>query len=225
MTKQFLDRNAAGEALAQALSTHDLADPVVLALPRGGIPVALPVAKALGAPLDLLLVRKLGAPGQPELAAGAVVEGDPPQTVFNDHIMNAFGLTPDDMKPLIDEKLVQIADRRKLYLGSRAQVPVADRTAIVVDDGIATGATVRAALKALRARKPRAIILAVPVAPSDALAELKGLVDQVVCLSEPQPFFAVGAHYVRFNQVSDDEAVALLAQVASDTDLKKRGTS
>lgn len=216
MTKQFADRHTAGLALADALTELDLVDPVILALPRGGIPVALPVAQALNAPLDLLLVRKLGAPGQPELAVGAVVEGDPPQTVFNPDILTAFGLKPADLQPQIEEKLTQIAERRRRYLGSRAPVPVTGRTAIVVDDGIATGATVRAALKALHNREPHAVILAVPVAPSEVIASFGDLVDVIVCLSQPQPFFAVGAHYLRFDQVSDDAAVTLLAEAPID---------
>ena len=216
MSKRFADRHAAGLALAEALSSLDMVDPVILALPRGGIPVAVPIAEALSAPLDLLLVRKLGAPGQPELAVGAVVEGDPPQTVFNPNILTAFGLKAADLQPQIDQKLAHIADRRKRYLGNRSPVSVKARTAVVVDDGIATGATVRASLKALQTREPHAVILAVPVAPPEVIADLGELVDEIVCLSQPQPFFAVGAHYLHFNQVSDDEVVALLAEAPSD---------
>lgn len=205
----FQDRTEAGERLADRLGAMALADPVVYALPRGGVPVALPVAQRLAAPLDLLLVRKIGAPGQPELAAGAVVEGAEP--VWNPGVLAAFGVTRADMAPRVAEKRDEIAERRRLWLAGRAPVPVAGRTAVVVDDGIATGATMRAALAGLRGRGAGRIVLAVPVAPPDVVAALRPLVDDLVCLECPAAFHAVGAHYRVFDQVPDAAVAAMLA--------------
>jgi putative phosphoribosyl transferase len=184
----------------------------VLALPRGGLPVALPVAQSLGAPLDLLMVRKIGMPRHEELAAGAVVNGAEPKTVFNEDILHQTGLTEADFATTIESKLDEIAVRRARYLGQRPAISVTGCDAVVVDDGIATGATVRAALKGLRARGPSTITLAVPVAPQETLAELSQLVDHPICLATPSPFYAVGMHYHRFEQVSDDDVVRMLAE-------------
>jgi len=205
----FADRTEAGKALADRLAEMDLADPVVFALPRGGVPVALPVAARLGAPLDLLLVRKLGAPGQPELAVGAVVEGAEPVT--NAAVLRAFGLSPGDLAAQVDEKRAEIAARRRLWLAGCDPVPVAGRTAVVVDDGIATGATMRAALRGLAARGPARVILAVPVAPAEVIADVAPLVDRAVCLDTPDPFYAVGAHYRVFDQVADAAVARMLS--------------
>jgi predicted phosphoribosyltransferase len=208
----FRDRTEAGEKLADALVGLSLADPVVLALPRGGVPVALPVARRRKAPLDLLLVRKIGAPGHEELAAGAVVDGPVHEAVFNPGVLRMLGMEEADFAPAIARKLAEIEARRATYLGGAAPVPVEGRTAIVVDDGIATGATVKAALLGLRRRKPASVVLAIPVAPPDSLAELTPLVDRAVCLDAPADFYAVGAHYRDFPQVEDEEVVALLAE-------------
>ncbi len=204
----FRNREDAGRQLAERLAVARPDRPVVLALPRGGVPVALPVARTLEAPLDLLMVRKLGMPGHGELAAGAVVDGAEPQTVFNTRLLRSAGLSADDFKDQVAQKLREIDDRRARYLGGRAPVAVAGRTAIVVDDGIATGATMRAALKALARRSPAHIVLAVPVAPADTLAELAPLVDEAICLETPDPFYAVGAHYHDFEQVGDEQVTA-----------------
>lgn len=213
MEPRFQDRAAAGEALAQALERLNLKDPVVIALPRGGVPVAVPVAKALRAPLDLVLVRKIGAPGHEELAMGAAVDGLHPGAVWNDYVVRQFGVSEADRAKALDEKLAEIAVRRKRYLGDRAPVPLKGRDAVVIDDGIATGATTRAALLALRRRGPASITLAVPVAPADVLEDLRRDVDNMVCLATPSPFIAVGAHYVDFRQTKDDEvALAIAAQ-------------
>jgi predicted phosphoribosyltransferase len=208
----FRDRNDAGEKLADALAGLHLADPVVFALPRGGVPVAVPVARRLNAPLDLLLVRKIGAPGHEELAAGAVVDGAVHEAVFNKAVLRMLGMEEADFAPEINRKLAEIETRRATYLGGAAPVPVEGRTAIVVDDGIATGATVKAALLGLRRRNPASVVLAIPVAPPDSLAELRPLVDRVVCLDAPTDFYAVGAHYHYFPQVEDEEVVTLLAE-------------
>ena len=207
----FRDRTEAGEALAAALAAMPLTDPVVLALPRGGLPVAAPVAERLKAPLDLLLVRKIGVPGHEELAAGAVVDGPAQETVFNPGVLAMLGLREEDFAATVAAKLAEIETRRAQYMGDVPPVPLEGRSAIVVDDGIATGATVKAALLGLRRRNPREIVLAVPVAPADSLAELGPLVTRAVCLETPEPFFAVGAHYRHFPQVEDDEVAAILA--------------
>lgn len=213
----FQDRADAGAQLAEALARAPLPlRPVVFALPRGGVPVALPVAGRLGAPLDLLMVRKLGLPGQPEVAAGAVVDGAAHDVVFNERIMRAMSLTEADFVDDIRHRLAEIKARRAKYLKGRAPIDVAGRCAIVVDDGIATGATVRAALRALRRRAPSEIILAVPVAPADAIDELKPLVDRLVCLETPAPFWAVGAAYRVFDQVSDDTVAQILNEAPID---------
>lgn len=206
----FQDRAEAGERLAERVAELDLKDPVVLALPRGGVPVALPVAAALGAPLDLLLVRKLGMPGHEELAAGAVVDGAEPQVVFNEAILRSAGLTEKDFDTLKARKLAEIDERRRLYLGGRAPVPLAGRSVVVVDDGIATGATMRAALRGLAQARATRIVLAVPVAPPDVIASLAPLVDSVICLAMPEPFWAVGAHYRIFDQVADQEVQRIM---------------
>ena len=208
----FRDRTEAGEALAEALMGLDLPDPVVLALPRGGLPVAAPVAARLDAPLDLLLVRKIGVPRHEELAVGAVVDGPAHAAVFNAGVLSMLGLREADFADTVVAKLAEIETRRSRYLGDAAPVPVEGRTAIVVDDGIATGATVKAALIGLRHRAPRQVVLAVPVAPADSLADLEPLVTRIVCLEVPLPFLAVGAHYRDFSQVEDAEVIAIVRE-------------
>lgn len=217
--REFRDRAEAGERLAAAVAALGLGDPVVLALPRGGVPVAVPVARALGAPLDLLMVRKIGVPGSPELAAGAVVDGPAHQAVFNEDVLRGLGLSRADFDMTVAGELKVIEARRARYMGGRAPVEVAGRDAVVVDDGIATGATVRAALAGLRRKAPRSVTLAVPVVAPEALEGLEGLeglVDGVVCLSRPVAFRAVGLHYDRFGQVTDDEVIAALAAAETD---------
>ena len=208
----FTDRAEAGNELAERIAAMQLADPVVLALPRGGVPVAVPVAARLGAPLDLILVRTIGVPGHEELAAGALVEGAEP--VFNPDVLRMTGRTEADFARMVERKRAEIAARRSLYLAGRAPVPLAGRTAVVIDDGIATGASMRAALKGLAQREPARIVLAVPVAPRDALEALRALVDDIVCLEMPDFFYAVGAHYREFGQVSDDEVARAMAAAA-----------
>lgn len=217
MNLPFADRKAAGRALAQALaSMHFDHPPVVLALPRGGVPVAAEVARRLAAPLDLLLVRKIGAPWQPELALAAVVEGDPPVLVLDDEVQGVARLGPRELAQARDDALLEIERRRRLYLQGRGALPLAGRTAIVVDDGIATGTTVRAALRGVRQRGPARLVLAVPVAPVDTVAGLRAEVDSLVCLHTPAHFRAVGAHYLDFHQVGDDEVLATLRRAAAE---------
>jgi len=206
----FLDRTEAGTALARELVQRGYRDPVVLALPRGGVPVAIEVARALHAPMDLVMVRKIGAPRQPELAVAAVVNGDTPQLAINEAVAEHAGLSHEDIERMAQIQLDEIRRRRALYLKGREPVPVEGRTAIVVDDGIATGATMRASLKAVRQRKPARLVLAVPVAAPETLDTLRAEVDEVVCLLEPRMLIAVGAHYTDFGQTSDDEVIRLM---------------
>jgi putative phosphoribosyl transferase len=212
----FRNREEAGIRLARAVEARlggDAAlDPVVLALPRGGVPVALEIARVLRAPLDLVLVRKVGVPGHEELAAAAVVDGDPPQLVVNRDIVARAGLGEAALRAGERRALAELERRRTFYLGGRAPVAVEGRDAIVVDDGIATGATTRAALLGVRRRGPRSLILAVPVAPADTLATLAEEVDEVICLETPWPFYAIGAHYDDFAQLEDAEVVAMLRE-------------
>ena len=209
--KAFANRTEAGRALARRLLDAALVPPlVVLALPRGGVPVAAEVARALGAPLDLLLVRKIGAPWQPELAVAALVDGDPPDIVVDETTSRMCGVDRDYIDRQAGLEMREIERRRRIYLAGRAAVPVAGATVIVIDDGVATGTTIRAAMKALRRRHPARLVLAVPVAPVDTVAELCAEADEVICLAQPEPFHAIGLHYGDFHQVSDDEVLAAL---------------
>jgi putative phosphoribosyl transferase len=208
----FLSRSEAGRKLATALSKYKHRQPVILALPRGGVPVAAEVATALNAPLDLILVRKIGVPFQPELAMGAVVDGGSPIVVRNEEVIRLAGIDEAEFKAACDAELVEIERRRARYLGDRDRVAVAGRTAIVIDDGIATGATTRAALQAVRARNPKSLVLAVPVAPTESLETLRSEVDDLVCLEDHEFFGSIGFYYRDFRQISDEQVVELLAR-------------
>ena len=208
---RFSDRADAGRQLAARLAELGLAEPVILALPRGGVPVAVEIARRLAAPLDLVLVRKIGAPGHEELAVGAIVDGERPELVLNPDVVAAYGIDDAWLEGAQNRQLAEIERRRHLYLGGRARVPIAGRTAIVVDDGIATGATVRAALHAVRRAGPRELVLAVPVAAASVLARLGADADRTVCLETPRDLMAVGQFYRDFRQVEDDEVVRMLA--------------
>ncbi len=211
MSRIFKNRIEAGRLLAEAVAARSWPGrSVVLALPRGGVPVAAAVARALGAPIDLLLVRKIGAPWQPELAVAAVVEGTPPQLVVDETIRTSLGVERSYIDQRMVDELREIERRRQIYLRGRAPVDITGATAIVVDDGIATGTTVRAALRALRQRQPQRLVLAVPVAPEGTLAALKDEVDDIVCLQTPRPFHAIGEFYRDFHQLGDDEVLAEL---------------
>jgi putative phosphoribosyl transferase len=206
----FATRNEAGQLLAKRLAEEHFDRPVVLALPRGGVPVAFEVARALKAPLDLILVRKIGVPWQPELAAAAVVDGERQELVFNRDVMSLVGVSEADIRKCEKKELAEIERRRALYLKGREPEMIAGRTAIVVDDGIATGTTMKAALQALRRRDPAKLVLAVPVAPRSTLEELEPLADKSICLQQPEPFYAIGAFYRDFHQVSDSEVTVML---------------
>ena len=210
----FENRAQAGRQLAQALKRYKDQQPVVLALPRGGVPVAAEVAAALHAPLDLILVRKIGVPQQPELAMGAVVDGANPLVVRNEDIVALVGIGEAEFKQVCDAELAEIERRRQRYLGDRPRAEVEGHTAIVIDDGVATGATTRAALRATRARKPKRLVLAVPVAPTESLPELQQEADDVVCLEDHEMFGAIGYYYADFRQTSDQEVIDTLARFA-----------
>ncbi|MBR0958990.1 phosphoribosyltransferase [Bradyrhizobium japonicum] len=206
----FQDREDAGRQLAGALLKYKSRHPVILALPRGGVPVAAEIAERLEASLDLVLVRKIGAPVQPELAMGAVVDGDQPVVVRNQDVIDFTAVNEETFDAICTKELAEIERRRERYLGDRARSDVKGQVAIVVDDGIATGATTLAAIRALRKREPRELVLAVPVAPLDTLQRLHTEVDAIVCLDTPRDFGAIGYYYRDFSQVSDDEVVAIL---------------
>lgn len=208
----FEDRRDAGQILARRLSRFAAEHPVILALPRGGVPVAFEVAKALDAVLDLLFVRKIGAPGYEELGIGAVVDGASPQLVLNEDIVRELAPTPEYIRKEMRRQLAEIERRRKVYCGDHAPVAIKGRTVIVIDDGIATGGTMKAALRGASKNDPAWLVLAVPVAPPSVLAELGPECDEVICLETYEPFGAVGAFYRDFSQTSDDEVISKLAE-------------
>lgn len=210
MTGLFIDRKDAGRQLAAELAQQELRDPVVIALPRGGVPVAFEIAKTLRAPLDVLLVRKIRAPYQPELALGAVAEGDPPYIEMDEALARRCGASDTYVEHEKAHQLAEIGRRRVLYGTFASSGSLGGKTAVLVDDGIATGATVRAALLALRSRDPAELVLAVPVAPADTLEQLQFLVDRMVCLHTPAAFWGVGGFYSDFTQVEDETVVDLL---------------
>ena len=211
----FRDRGDAGRRLASELVRYKDQRPVVLALPRGGVPVAAEIAAALEAPLDLVLVRKIGVPYQPELAMGAVVDGGHPIIARNEDVLALASIAEADFTAVCERELGEIERRRQRYLGGRERPDIAGRTAIVVDDGIATGATMRAALQATRQRDPKTLVLAIPVAPTDTLAALRVEADEIVCLEHHASFGALGSYYADFSQITDEEVVELLARFST----------
>ncbi len=219
----FRDRSDAGKKLAAALREFAGQDAVVLALPRGGVPVAAEVAARLHAPLDLVLVRKIGAPIQPELAMGAVVDGAAPIIVRNEDIILATMIGEADFNRICALELAEIARRRRRYLGERPRVEVKGRVVIVIDDGIATGATMKAALRATRTREPKKLVLATPVAASDTLRALQGEADQVICLEDYEYLAAIGLYYADFSQTSDEEVIAALSRFPPAANPDKQG--
>ncbi len=212
MTVPFVDRHEAGRRLAEALQGSRSEDPVVLGLPRGGVPVAAEVASALHAPLDVLVVRKLGCPWQPELGVGAI--GEAGIRVVNAPLVERLEISKGQLDEIAAREADELARRVRRFRGDRPPVPVEGRTVILVDDGLATGFTARAGIEVLRRRGAHRVILAVPVAPRDALEEIRALADEVVVLEIPAYFFAIGEFYVDFGQTSDEEVADLLARVA-----------
>src|SRR5581483_11753592 len=214
---RFRDRAEAGRLLAERLGGLGGGDVVVLGLPRGGVPVAREVARALGAPLDVFLVRKLGLPGQPELAMGAIASGG--TRVLNEELVDELRLPPEVVDAVAERERAELERRERAYRGDRPPLPLAGRTVLLVDDGLATGSSMRAAIAAVRARRPRRVVVAVPVAPRHTLDELRPLVDELVCLAAPEPFHAVGLWYADFAEVSDEEVRRAVDGGAVDGDL------
>jgi len=211
----FENRREAGRALARRLMGYTGQNPVIYALPRGGAPVAAEIAQRLAAPLDLILVRKLGAPHQPELAIGAVVDGAAPTLILHDNIIRHLGVSEKYIMLAKSKALSEIERRRKIYLKGRPPISPKNKTVIIVDDGLATGATMEAAINAVRQAGPKHIIVAVPAAPVDTLSRLEKLADEMICLTTPQPFWSVGGCYRSFPQLSDDDVIACLNECAN----------
>jgi putative phosphoribosyl transferase len=205
----FADRAEAGDLLGRKLAGLGLDDPVVLGLPRGGVVVAAHAAAVLGVRADVFVARKIGLPRQPEYGVGAIAEGGEP--VFELRALRLLGLQPDDLAPVVAAERVELARRVRLYRGNRAVPRVEGRTVVLVDDGIATGVTARAALAALHAQAPARLVLAAPVAAPGSLLDLEGAADELAVLTAPIGFAAVGRWYASFPQVSDDEVIDLLA--------------
>ena len=211
----FRDRSDAGRQLAGKLRHLKDGKPTVLALPRGGVPVGFEVAGALAAPLDVLLVRKIGVPWQPELALGAVTDGEQPDTFIDKDLAKLLGISDDFIKEETARQVEELERRRRVYCAGRPPVDIAGATAIVVDDGIATGATMRVALQAARKRNPARLVLATPVAAPDTVDRLRPLADEVVCVEMPADLGAIGFYYTDFHQMRDEEVTAILARATA----------
>jgi len=207
---RFADRSDAGRRLAVALARYKDRHPVILSLPRGGIPVAYEIARALNAPLDLVLVRKIGAPLQPELAIGAIVGNDPSDAVLDEDLIATLGIQRDYVETTIAREAQEIERRRLVYLRGRRPAKIRGSAVIAVDDGIATGSTMTAALRAIRRQQPSFLLMAVPVAAPDALDRLKAETDEIVCLCTPPDLGAIGLFYADFRQVEDRDVIDLL---------------
>lgn len=206
----FDDRTDAGKRLARVIEGEVLADPLIMALPRGGVPVAYEIASHIAAPMEILIVRKIGAPGRPEFGLGALVDGEEPELVLNRRAIRLAQPPAGYIEAEAERQRAEILRRRTLYFGDRALLSPRDRDVILIDDGIATGGTVRAAIKALSRAGARRLLLAVPVAPKSELARLRGSVDRIICLATPSDFRAVGLYYRVFGQTSDEEVIALM---------------
>jgi predicted phosphoribosyltransferase len=209
---RFTNRQQAGRRLADHLASRDFDRPMIIALPRGGVPVAAEIASRLRAPLDVLVVRKLGYPMTPELGMGAVAEGQ--ALILNEELIAELGVSSAQLDGVIAVERAEVERRARRYRGDRPAVPVRGRTAILVDDGLATGFTARAGVEVLRRQGARPIVIAVPVAPVETIRDLRAHADEVICLSIPSEFMAVGHWYVDFTQVTDAEVAELLARHA-----------
>ena len=215
MNATFENRYTAGRRLAEALLDYrDIPDLLVLALPRGGVPVGYEIARALGAELDVMVVRKLGVPYQPELAMGAIATAG--AQYFNDDVILASGLKQEQVDAVIREQQAELERREKAYRGEKQPPAIGERTVIVVDDGIATGASIQVAIKALRSLEPETIVVAVPVAPIEGARRLTAVADDFVCLLTPTPFYAVGQWYRDFRQTTDEEVRELLEKAQTE---------
>lgn len=206
----FDNRHSAGISLAEQLSPYKDASPVIYALPRGGVAVAAPIASALKAPLDIILVRKIGLPGHEELAIGAIVNGKTPTTILRQDVIREFRIPEEKIEASIKAALQEIDHRRGLYRRVREPVSASGKTAILVDDGLATGATMEAAVAAIRKQAPKEIIIAIPTAPRSTVERCEQLADAVICLETPKWFVAVGQRYKQFPQLTDEEVITLL---------------
>src|SRR5438067_3757834 len=218
----FANRHEAGIELASRLTKYrGRADVVVLALPRGGVPVAFEVAEALDAPLDTFIVRKLGMPGHPEFAMGAIASGG--VRVLSDDVIRLYGITPDAVDAIARQELAELQRREREYRHGRPFVELRGRTVIIVDDGLATGASMRAAVQAVRAHAPSAVVVAVPVGAPSTCREFADITDETVCARTPEPLSAVGLWYRDFSQTSDEEVRALLERHADRRYVLERG--
>ena len=204
MNRVFEDRRAAGRALVPELERCDLDDPIILGLPRGGVPLAYEIAVALRAPLDTIVVRKLGVPSHPELAFGAIASGGV-RIINDDVIETAFGLDEDTIEQIAGREMKELRRREHAYRLDRPYPELAGKDVVLVDDGLATGATMRAAAEAVKTKSPSSVVVAVPVGSASAVARLAAIVDRVVCLETPASFYAVGQFYGDFRQTSDEE--------------------
>lgn len=211
----FHDRPQAGQILSRKLRAYaGRSDLLVFGLPRGGVPVAFEVARALRAPLDIFMVRKLGAPGQEELAMGAIATGG--VRIINEDVVRSLDISPRTIDSVAAKESRELVRRERLYRGDKPVPEMAGRTIILVDDGLATGSTMRAAMAAIRAKKPRRIVVAVPVAAAPTEAEFRAEADEIVCIATPEPFFSVGFWYEDFSQTSDEEIRDLLERAAKE---------
>ena len=209
----FKDRRDAGRKLAQKLSAYaNRSEVIVLALPRGGVPVAYEVALALNAPLDIFTVRKLGLPGHEELAMGAIASGG--ARVINQDVVRTFSIPQGVVEAVAKQELKELERRERAFRGDREMREIHDRTAILIDDGLATGASMQAALMGLRARDPARIVVAVPTAPLETCEAFQPLVDEMICATTPEPFYGVGQWYEDFSQVTDEQVQTLLEQAS-----------
>jgi predicted phosphoribosyltransferase len=224
MIRPFADRAEAGQVLAEKLEAYvGRDDVIVLALPRGGVPVAYEVATALGVPLDIFLVRKLGAPGHQELAMGAIASGD--VVVMNEDVVRALRVSEEAIEAKIAIERRELARRESAYRDDRPPLHVEGRTVILIDDGLATGSTMRAAVTALRRQRPTRIVVAAPIGASSTCSEIQSIADEVICAVRPEPFRAVGLWYDDFEQTSDEEVRDLLARACGATGRPEEGSS
>jgi putative phosphoribosyl transferase len=207
----FHDRTEVGKLLAAKIRKLDMISPTVLAIPRGGLPVAKEIALALKAPLDLVITRKIGAPGEPEFAIGAVTQEG--EVIVDKDVLRSLGISDAYVKDESVRQVKEIKERMRKYRGDRPYPSLAGKTAIIVDDGVATGNTVLAAIESVKRKKPAGIILAIGVAPPETVSKLSKVVDKVVCLDTPEPFYAIGEFYEHFEQVEDEEAKRILSEV------------
>ncbi|MEX3007220.1 phosphoribosyltransferase [Hoeflea sp. TYP-13] len=221
----FRSREDAGHQLCDHMPDIDPLSTVVVALPRGGVPVGAVIAERFRLPLDVLLIRKIGVPGHRELALGAVSDGEKQEITVNEDVAAALRLDSDDIRELAERELPELERRRQLFMRGRPPIPLNGKTVVLADDGVATGATMRSAIRIVRQRQPEHIILALPVAPRSTLAMLRPDVDEVVCLLQPEPFISVGSYFSDFGQVDNLEVVDLLRRCNRNNDNGGKGAA